>query len=310
MTNTYDTYVIAGGSGFLGQRITKQLLAAGKKVYILSRQPSKKIDTQLEYIQWDTTQKSMNGSIQEKNLAVILLAGAGVAEKRWTSKRKEEILSSRIDSTEALLQLIQNGALDAKYIAFASAIGYYGANKDVCLENTMAGDDFLANTCVAWEMASHGAAKLNIPYSIHRIGIILGAGGGAAAEFAKTAKFHLAGIPGNGKQLYSWIHIDDVAAQFIYATEKQLEGIYNATSPKITTVKNIICSLTKEIAGWYIPAFAPTFVLKLMLGEMSIEVLKSASVSSQKIINLGFKHSYADIESATKQIATEIKMPS
>jgi uncharacterized protein len=305
--NNSKVYVLVGGSGFIGKEITRQLLAKGHKVYVLTRKEGKKVSGQLEYINWDPTTKVLREPILEQDVQVIHLAGSGVAEKRWNSARKEDILNSRTTSIDTLLHLIKNDQIKASYIAFASAIGYYGEAENVCLENSLAGNDYLSNTCILWEESASQAKELNIPFSIHRIGLVMGAGGGAIVEFIKQIKFHIAGIPGSGKQIYSWIHIQDVAAQFIFACDNALEGVYNATSPNVTTAKKLIQSLAKSYAGWYLSLPAPAFALKIILGEMSVEVLKSCNTSSQKIINAGFRHKFASVESAMQEIATTIK---
>jgi uncharacterized protein len=305
----YDTYVITGGTGFIGRAICKALMVQQKKVYVLTRGQNE-IRNNVQFIHWDIPNNKLDMPIKESNVAVIHLAGAGVADKRWNDKRKQEIATSRTATGDSLFALIKSGQIKASAVAAASAIGYYEATDTKALEeDAQAGNDYLATTCIAWEKSSAQIRALNIPVSIHRIGLVMGAGGGAIQEFSKTLKFRIAGIPGDGRQIYSWIHINDVTQQFLFALNHQLNDVYNAVSPNPVSAAELIKSLASEYMGIYISINAPSFILKLMLGEMSIEILKSNRVSSNKIINTGFKHAYGKLNTAMAEIAEALKNP-
>jgi uncharacterized protein len=305
--NMYDAYLITGGTGFIGKRLSKHLLNLNKPVIVISRNKPTTTIPGITYIQWHIQNKTLSASIAYNNICVFHLAGAGVADKRWNNARKQEISNSRTESTTCLQHLIATKQINASYLVSASAIGYYATSNNAITENDKPATDFLGSTCVAWEQSIATITNIPIPSTILRIGLVMGAGGGAIKEFVNTMKFKIAGIPGNGKQLYSWIHIDDLVSIMEYTAHNNTQGIYNAVAPEVVSCKTLITTLAKHYCGWYIPAPAPSFVIKLMLGEMSIEVLKSANISCKKIIDAGFKFAYPKVDMAMQQIANEAK---
>jgi uncharacterized protein (TIGR01777 family) len=137
-----------------------------------------------------------------------------------------------------------------------------------------------------------------------RIGIVLSNTGGALVEFKKPLQFGIAGILGSGKQMISWIHVDDLCKLFVYAIEQsQMQGAYNAVASKPVSNKQLTLTLAKILRkSFFIPLHVPSFVLKIMLGEMSVEVLKSATVSNKKALAAGFKYDYATVEAALENL--------
>jgi uncharacterized protein len=303
----YKVFAITGGTGFIGKRLTSYLLNQGYKVYVLTRKAQNATTPNLEYIEWNPSTKTIAKTINEQQICVVHLAGAGVADKRWNVKRKQEIKNSRVDSTSFLYELMASKKIDAAQVISASAIGYYAPNTAVLNENDAAGNDYLATTCIAWEAAIQKIRNLKIPVSILRIGIVLGVGGGAIAEFIKPIRFGIAGIPGNGKQLYSCVHIDDIIGMIMHCGTHQLDDVYNAVAPEISTCRNVITTLAQQYCNWFIALPSPSFFIKILLGEMSTEILKSASISGEKIIKTGYQFLHPTIESCMKQIVSEIK---
>ncbi len=303
----YNVFVISGGTGFIGSRLTTYLLANNKKVFILSRQKKESNNPNLQYIQWNPAKLFIEKNIDAENVCVIHLAGAGVAEKKWSADRKKEIIESRTQSSAFLRQLIAAQNIKAAKIISASAIGIYAASNTFITEDSAQGTDYLATTCIAWEASVAAMKDLHIPICIFRIGLVMGANGGAIKEFIKTMRFHIAGIPGNGKQLYSWIHIDDMIGLLMHAANTPLQGVYNAVSPQVVSCKTLITSLAKAYCKWYLALPSPSFAIQLLLGEMSTEVLKSASISSKKIQDTAYTFTYPTIDSAMQQIANDYK---
>jgi uncharacterized protein len=302
-----ETVLITGGTGMIGQALRSELLKRGYRVIILTRDKSKQksSDANLVYADWD-----IGGMIIDKEAVaqadhIIHLAGAGVAEKRWSSKRKQEIVESRVKSGELLVKTLKEQSNKVKTVISISGIGWYGADGDsnIFTEKDSPANDFLGNTCVQWEKAITPVQELDKRLVILRTGIVLDNSGGAIKEFKKPLQFGIASILGSGKQIVSWIHIDDMVNMFVYAIENTaVHGVYNAVSPKPVSNKELILQLAKSRNKFYIPMPVPSFVLKLVLGEMSIEVLKSATVSSKKIEEAGFVFQYPAIESAIRKL--------
>ena len=192
-------------------------------------------------------------------------------------------------------------------IVSASAIGWYGKDKQeghFFKENENADPAFLGKVCKEWEESIEPATTMGIRVVKLRTGIVLSEAGGAYPEFKSSLKFGIASILGTGKQMISWIHIDDLCRQYIFALENDtLVGSYNAVAPKPVNNKTMTLAIAKIVKGtFFIPVHVPQFVLNIMLGERSIEILKSARVSSDKIKSAGFTFLYPTVEAAIMQI--------
>ncbi len=303
----YSVFLISGGTGFIGSQIVNELLAAKHKVYVLTRQSITSNNPLLQYIQWNPAQGTIAKTIAESDVCVIHLAGANVAGKRWSAAYLKEILDSRTQSTAYLWQLINNKSIKAGCFVGASATGYYGDNPQgrPFVETDKAENDFLGQTCVAWEQAVQKHKQANIATCIYRLGMVLGAGGGAVPQFIRTLP--IAGIPGNGRQYYPWVHITDVVNAILFAANNELIGTYNLVSPQHETARSIITNLAKASKKFYIAIPSPAFVIKLILGKFSIEVLKDVRVSSDKLLNAGFVFRYDNIQKACEQIMATYK---
>jgi uncharacterized protein len=189
----------------------------------------------------------------------------------------------------------------------ASAIGWYGEDKipnHYFIENEKADDAFLGIVCKKWEQSVEAAEALGIRVCKLRTGIVLSDDGGAYKEFKAPLKLGVASILGNGKQMVSWIHIDDLCRQYIFALENEkVSGSYNAVAPRPVSNKTLTLEIAKNVKGkFYIPVHVPTFVLKIMMGSRSVEILKSATVSCEKIKESGFTFLYPSIEAAVEEI--------
>ncbi|MFN5334748.1 MAG: TIGR01777 family oxidoreductase [Bacteroidota bacterium] len=298
------TICITGGNGMIGKKLTDSLTKNDHNVIILTRHPEK--DTRPHVIQkkWDI----LSGYIDPEALAhtdvIIHLAGANVAEKRWTKQRKEEIVSSRTESGRLLAKALQSNPNRVKTIISASAIGWYGPDSGEFFTEDMPNyPDFLGDTCKKWEESLHPVKNMGIRLVTLRIGIVLSNNGGALAEFKKPIQFGIAPILGNGKQIISWIHIDDLCRIFEKSmADITVNGIYNATAPQPISNKDFMLTLANNMRKFFIPVYVPALALKIVLGEMSIEVLKSCTVSSAKIQETGFQFIYPSLETALKQL--------
>jgi uncharacterized protein (TIGR01777 family) len=299
-----QTVLITGGTGMIGQALAKQLLANGYDVIILSRNPKRSSRPHLSYAKWDVEKGEIDLDALAKANTIVHLAGEGVADKRWSDKRKQAIVDSRVQSGNLLVKALSENKHQVKTFIAASAIGWYGPDTVKSLENgfveTDAADDsYLGNTCNLWEQSTEAIGSMGIRLVRLRIGIVFNKKGGALAEFLKPAKFALATILGNGKQIVSWIHHHDLCKMIQYAIETPaLQGVYNAVAPNPVTNKKLVLTIAKNTYPIYFPSFVPSFLLKIILGEMSIEVLKSTNVSAQKIQDAGFVFDFPNVEEA------------
>ena len=301
------TVGIIGGTGFVGTHLTDLLVEKGYNVIVFSRgnHHTPATGKPVTYSIWDAAKQACDPAAIAKLDAVVHLAGAGVADKRWTVARKQEIIDSRVNSTNFLISMLRQHAPGCKTFVAASATGFYGPDHPAFhafTEDAVAYNDFLGNTCKVWEDASNAAAD-SIRTTILRTGIVLGKESGAFLEFAKPMKFGIMPILGSGKQNISWIEVDDLARLYLYAIENQaISGIYNAVAPSPVSNKEMMQTIAGIMGGIKIPVYVPEFVLKIMLGEMSIEVLKSCNASAQKILNAGFSFNYPELPAAVRKI--------
>ncbi len=303
-----QTVLITGGTGMVGTSLTQLLLSKGYQVIILTRKPQTSPISNLTYAVWDIAKGTIDPLAFEKADTIVHLAGAGVADKRWSKKRKQEIVDSRVMSGALLVKYLTAHTHQVKTVVTASAIGWYGPDTAESLMNGFTETDpvdgaFLGDTCKQWEDSVKPIETLGIRLVTLRIGIVLNKQGGALAEFIKPAKFGLATIFGTGNQMVSWIHQNDLCKMILFGIQTaSLKGVYNAVSPDPTSNKDLIIAITKKLRGFYLPIPVPAFVLNIMLGEMSIEILKSAKVSSNKIQEADFKFDYPTLDSALHEL--------
>lgn len=301
-----STILITGGTGLIGSALTNMLLSKGHKVIILTRTQKTSSHNNLSYAVWDIKSQKINETAIVSADYIIHLSGAGVADKRWTRDRKKEIVESRQQGGALLVKALQELPNKVKAVISASAIGWYGRDenrapkKKAFTEDMRADKEFLGETCRLWEESIEPVKKTGKRLVKLRIGIVLSNEGGALPEFKKPVKFGIAGVLGSGKQVVSWIHIEDLSRMFLYSIENEsLEGAYNAVAPTPVRNKDLTLLLAQKMKGrFFVHMHVPVFVIKVMLGEMSIEVLKSATVSSEKIRSAGFTFLYPSIESA------------
>jgi uncharacterized protein (TIGR01777 family) len=308
------TVLITGGTGLIGTALTKELLNKDYNVIVLTRSPEKYSNTsRLSYAGWDIERQAIDKSAITKADYIIHLAGAGVADKRWTSKRKNEIFESRTKSSELIVKALKENENAVKGLVSASGIGWYGSSfpgdgkgteKCPFTETDPPAEDFLGTTCQAWEASIDPVASFGKRLVKFRTGVVMSKEGGALREFKKPLRFGLATILGNGKQVMSWIHIDDLVCLYIYAIENEkLQGVYNVVAPLPLTNKKLILQLARCIRGkFFVPIFVPSFILEIVFGEMSIEVLKSAAVSGEKIKKEGYSFLYPSFKAACKTV--------
>ena len=291
--------VVAGGTGFLGSALVDALRRHGDHVIVLTRQPRRPDD-----LQWSTNN---GGNLWKRALdeadAVINLAGEGIADRRWTSARKNAILESRISATRTIVSAIREARPSPGVLINASAIGIYGPHGDEPLtEDAAPGSDFLASVCTAWEREAL-VASATTRVVLLRSGLVLAKEGGALPRIALPFRLFVGGPVGSGRQYMSWIHRDDWVSLVRWAlSEHAVSGPLNLTAPEPVTN----AELARELGGaLHRPSIvpAPGFALRIVLGEMAEALLLSGQrVRPHKALVGGFAFQYATIESSLQAI--------
>ncbi len=303
-----QTVLITGGTGMVGQALTNYLIDNGYDVIVLTRSEKRSSRLHLSYAKWDIESQYIDPEALKMADIIVHLAGESVATKRWSKKRKEEIVQSRVRSGALLVKVLSENEHKVKTVITASAIGWYGPDTAESLqfgfkENDAPDDSYLSTTCQQWEQSVESIAQMGIRLVTLRIGIVFNKRGGALAEFIKPAQFGLATILGPGTQIMSWIHQQDLCKMILFAaTHENVQGVYNAVAPAPSTNKQIVELVAAKLFPFHITFKVPVFILKIMLGEMSVEVLKSANVSSDKIQQAGFEFEYPAIDAALSQL--------
>ena len=292
--------LITGATGLIGKKLVTLLLQKGIVVHYLTTSKSKiKNNENYHGFYWNPQQ----GIIDENcflNVDVIVhLAGASIS-KRWTNSYKQELVESRVLSSNLLFKVLKDNPNQVKQIISASGISIY-PNSDTVLyteESLEKDDSFLGNLVVKWEDSVDIFNMLQIKVCKIRTGIVLSKKGGALTEMVKPVKLGLGSSYGNGKQVISWIHIDDLVGIYNLAIQNSLEGVYNAVASNPVTNKELIQTIAKVLhKPLFLPAI-PKFVFKLLLGEMHQLLFTNQKISNQKIINRGYVFKYNSVNGA------------
>lgn len=294
--------LITGGTGFVGQHLTQLLVDNGFEISILSRSKRKNTGS-ISYHLWDVDKQTIDNKAVLEADYIIHLAGENIAGGRWTEKRKNSIVASRVAPVALIKSVLEaNGKMVEAFIS-ASGVGLYGAITDakICKENTDPENDFLGSTCQKWEAAAD-TMHLNANRIVKiRTGLVLGKNDGFLKKMLPPFKWGIGSPLGSGRQYMPWIHIDDLCAMYLLAIQKnEMEGAYNASIQDNTTNKSFSKTLTAVLGYkmWF-PS-VPAFVLRLLLGEMAVIVLEGRRVSSSKVEKLGFRFKFIHLETAIR----------
>ncbi|PKH68125.1 TIGR01777 family protein [Flavobacterium sp. ALD4] len=290
--------LVTGGTGFVGKELTKALINVGYTVSILSRTKIKNT-VSVFYYTWDIEKQTIEKDAVLNADYIIHLAGANIAEKPWTNKRKEQIINSRERSTQLIYSVLKKSNKKIDAFISASAVGIYGAvnGQEICTENTAFGDDFLGLTCKKWEAAADQFEKLGIRTVKVRTGLVLGENDGFLNKLTPIFKWRLGSALGSGKQYMPWIHVEDLCEIYLEAIKNlNMEGPYNAAINDNTDNAGFSKTLA-NVYGYkiWLPN-VPGFLIKMVLGEMSKIVLTGRRVSSDKLEELGFHFKHSDLK--------------
>ncbi|WP_345954997.1 TIGR01777 family oxidoreductase [Mucilaginibacter sp. PAMB04168] len=295
--------LITGGTGLIGNPLTEALLAKGYQVSHLSRSPGK--NPNVKTYLWDVAKGQIDPSCINGVDTVIHLAGAGIADKRWTADRKKQLIESRTQSIQLIYGLLkQNTNHQVRHIISASATGYYSNRGNEWLtENSVPLHDFLSTCCIEWEKAVDEGLELGLTITKFRTGVVLTTKGGALPQLAKPVRHALGAPLGSGKQYIPWIHIQDAVDIYLQAIEGSLTpDTYNMVAPNPVTNQQLTEAVAKEFNKPLWLPNVPAAVLKLIFGEMSIVVLGSTRVSAQKVQDAGYQFKYNNIDNALRDI--------
>lgn len=296
--------LIGGGTGMIGMRLSELLAAKGHQVSHLSR--NRNMNAKFPAYQWDINAKTIDIEAIKQADYIINLAGAGIADKLWSEKRKKVIIDSRVYSTLILKKAIEEHRPDLKAFISASAIGFYGdRGEEVLTEQSEAGEEeqFLVRSVLEWEDAVEEVKKIGVRTALIRIGLVLSTKGGALPKILLSTNVNVGGYFGNGQQWYAWIHLDDLCQMFIHLIEKeQLSGIFNGTAPNPERNKAFTQKVGDALGKNLLLIPAPAFGLKLAMGEMSTTVLNSTRVLPKRMEENGFEFEYAELTGALRDL--------
>lgn len=301
MNSPHQHILLTGGTGAIGSRLTQALLESGYRVSHLSRSPGK--DPRVQTFLWNVAKGEIDTKCIDGVDTIVHLAGAGIAEKRWTEKRKKELIKSRAKSIRLIYDLLREKPHQVKSVISASAIGYYSDRGDELMtEDSPPSNDFLARCCMEWELAVDKGKDLGLRVAKLRTGVVLEEEG-ALAAMDKPVRLGLGSPVGSGKQWVPWIHIEDVVGIYMLAIgNPEFEGVYNMVAPYPVTNKQLTQTIARLLHKPLWLPNVPAWALKLALGEMSTIVLGSTKVSAQKIQAAGYRFKFPQLENALKNI--------
>lgn len=298
--------LITGGTGLVGQHLIHELLTGGHEIHVLSRNGYTALSG-IKQFYWNVHKAEIDLKAFEQITHIVHLAGAGIADARWSDARKKEIQDSRVLSTQLLMKGIKESGIKPQMFVGASAIGYYGAiTIDKIFEESDApANDFMGETCRLWEQSYEPVKDAGIPLSILRIGVVLSKNGGAFQKMSAPFRYGLGAALGSGKQYIPWIHIDDLVQVIVDTLFGKLPAsVYNVVSGDFISNYEFSKQLSKALQKpFYLPA-VPAFILKLILGKMSVMILEGSRVSNNKLIDNGFKFKYPFVKEALKAIVS------
>lgn len=296
--------LIAGGSGFLGKALTNSLKSDGHKVMVLTRRTPRRSDQ----IQWDGKTTSGWGHVVNEVDAVFHLAGFGLQHWPWTRKQKQKFIDSRVIPGLALVSAIQDASHRPSVFLQSSGINRYGLHRDgIADESTPPASDFLAQMTVPWEAATELLDELGVRRIVTRNAIVLAKKGGLFPLMTLSVRLFFGGRFGNGKQAVPWIHIADHvhAVRFLLENENA-QGPYNLISPTPTSNADFMRAIAKAMHRpyWF---HVPSFLLKLVLGEMSNLLTQGGYSQPKRLIELGFQFQFGELENAMEDLLVRTK---
>lgn len=298
--------IIAGGTGFIGKALCRDLLLAGHEVAVLTRNAFRavgRVPQGAGVAQWSPEQPEGLAQVLSDADAVVNLSGESVAAQRWTPQFKQRLLDSRVNSTRTLVQVIRQAEPRPKVLVNASAVGIYGNRGEEELSETSSpGTGFLAELAIRWEQAAEEAREAGVRVVKLRIGVVLGEGGGALEKMILPFRFFVGGPFGSGRQWFPWVHLDDVTDLTLHALQNEsVDGAVNVVAPGIVRLEEFCRVLGRVIRR---PSWLPVpgFALRLIAGELGETLLWSQRVVPQVAVQTGYTFRYPQLEEALRAV--------
>ncbi|WP_159790983.1 thylakoid membrane protein ThyD [Sodalinema gerasimenkoae] len=304
---------ITGATGFVGQALVRHLAENGSSVVVLTRNPQRarrlfpeSAFPKLEVVAYNPCESGAWQASISGCTGVVNLAGAPIADHRWTADYKREIMESRTRTTEKLVEAIAAAPERPQVLLNASAVGYYGTSETETFDETSgSGEDYLAQVCQAWEAAAQAVTVTGTRLVIARFGIILGRDGGALAKMLTPFQLFAGGPIGSGKQWVSWVHREDVVRFIAQAlSNPEFSGVYNATAPNPVRMQTL-CQVLGEVMSRPSWLPVPEFALELLLGEGAMVVLDGQQVLPKQTLAAGFDYHFPTVKPALENVLAE-----
>ena len=295
--------LITGGTGLVGRHLCQRLLEKGYGVSVLGRRAAE--INEISSYTWSWSKGKIDSEAVRPADFIVHLAGAGIAEKKWTVNRRKIIIDSRVKTAQLILDVINEKSLKPKAFISASAIGYYGAisSDKIFAENDPPAKDFLGETCRQWEEMADRFENAGIRTVKVRTGVVLTDHGGALEKMMTPVKIGIGSAIGSGEQYMPWIHIDDLCGIYIKAIEDNvMRGPYNAVAPEHVTNKEFTRTLARVMKRPFLFPNVPSIAMKMIFGKMSEILLKGSRVSPEKIVSAGFNFKYSNLEKALSHL--------
>jgi uncharacterized protein (TIGR01777 family) len=297
--------VITGGTGLIGSAVARDLGGAGHEVVLLTRDPAKAppLPPNTRAVEWDGRTPAGWASLIDGDTAILNLAGENLGAGRWSKERKRRIRESRIESGQAVMAAIRQAAEKPRVLLQASAVGYYGPRGDeVVTESEPPGHDFVAGICLDWEHSTAEAEALGVRRAVLRSGIVLSKKGGALPRMALPFRLMAGGPLGSGLQWFPWIHIADEVGVIRFLLEREdARGPFNLTAPRPLTSRDFSRALGKALKRPSL-APAPSFALRLVLGEMADMLLTGQRAVPHRLLELGYAFRHPEALGALRDL--------
>jgi uncharacterized protein len=297
--------MITGGTGLIGQALSRSLLSDGNHVWVLTRGKPEDMPVTpgLTWVHWDGRTTDGWGGLVSQMQAIVNLAGASLAHWPWSKRRKHILVQSRINAGRAITEAIQQASPPPQVLLQVSGINHYGLRGQVADEDTPPGDDFLARLTVDWEQATLPVEQSGVRRCVLRLAVVLDKKDGLFPLVALPVRLFVGGRLGSGKQIFPWVHLEDLVGVMRYLlAHENCKGAYNLIAPEVVDIDHFIrkLAITSRRPFWF---HVPAFLIRLLLGEMSVLLLEGRGAIPSRLLAEGYQFKFEDSEAVVKVLA-------